>query len=130
MPEHTLVRGKQIIEGLSDLGRALDYFVKPEMPVRREQTNPPAVDVAWLSEEGQSFPLMIFEIESSATNTIANNPVKVFGQPNQEFEKPLFFFHIIVRGGLRVSHGVKVLATRFPSEATLPTFGGIASFLT
>jgi hypothetical protein len=112
MPEHTLERGKQIIEGLSKLGQALGYFVEPEKPVRREHINPPAVDVAWLSEEGQDFPLMIFEIESSATNTIANNAVKVFGQPNQEFEKPLFFFHIIVRGGQNSFH-TEPLRTQF-----------------
>ncbi len=112
MPEHTLEKGKQVIEGLTSLGQALDYFVRLEMPVKREQFNPSAVDVAWLSEKDQEFPLMIFEVESSATNTIANNAVKVLGQPNQEFEKPLFFFHIIVRGGQHSSH-IEPLRTQF-----------------
>ena len=31
--------------------------------------------------------------------------------------------------GPRVSHGVRVLATRIPSEASMLTFGGIASFV-
>lgn len=112
MPEHTLEKGKQVIEGLTSLGQALGYFVRPEMPVGREQFNPSAVDVAWLSEKDQEFPLMIFEVESRATNTIANNAVKVLGQPNQEFEKPLFFFHIIVRGGQHSSH-IEPLRTQF-----------------
>lgn len=42
---------------------------------------------------------MIFEVESSATSGVASNATKVFGQINEEFEKPLFFFHVIVRGG-------------------------------
>jgi len=61
------------------LGRALDYFVESEKSVVFHQNNPPAVDIAWLAEEGQKFPLMIFEVESKATNSIANNVVKVFG---------------------------------------------------
>lgn len=40
---------------------------------------------------------MIFEIESRVSNSAVNNPVKVFGQPNENFEKPLFFFHIFVK---------------------------------
>jgi hypothetical protein len=42
---------------------------------------------------------MIFEVESAATNAMANNPAKIFGQPSDQFERPLFFFHIIVRSG-------------------------------
>ena len=41
---------------------------------------------------------MIFEVESFAGNTIANNPLKVFAQPSSRFEKPLFYFQIIVEG--------------------------------
>ena len=99
MAEHKLDAGKQVISGLVALGRALGYCVEQEFPVEKDRRNSPAVDVAWLSEEGQEFPLMIFEVESRATNAIANNPVKVFGQPNHRFEKPLFFFHIVLSGG-------------------------------
>lgn len=42
---------------------------------------------------------MIFEVESSVTNAVINNPAEVFGQPNQTFEKPLFFFHVMATGG-------------------------------
>ena len=63
----------------------------------------PAVDVAWLSDQNQRFPLMIFEVESSAGNTIASNPLKVFAQATTEFEKPLFYFQIVVRGKAETS---------------------------
>jgi hypothetical protein len=88
---------------LSALGGALKYFVEKELPVEKGKRNPQAVDVAWLSEKGQDFPLMIFEVESKVTNAVANNPLKVFGKPNQTFEKPLFFFHIMVSGGQETS---------------------------
>lgn len=99
MTQHSLSDGKQIIAGLTALGRALGYFVETELPVEKDKKNPQAVDVAWLSEKGQEFPLIIFEVESKITNTIANNPLKVFGKSNQSFEKPLFFFHVMVSGG-------------------------------
>ena len=58
-----------------------------------------AVDVAWFDDAAQPYPLMIFEVESRASNTIANNPLKVFAQDNRQFEKPLFFFQLLVSGG-------------------------------
>ncbi|MEN3368882.1 MAG: hypothetical protein V7609_1025 [Verrucomicrobiota bacterium] len=103
MSEHKLQRGKLVIEGLSDLGTALGYFVQREQPVVKDAHWPPAVDVAWKKDEWQDFPLLIFEVESSAGNTIANNALKVYSQPNQDFEKPLFFFHLIVRSGTETS---------------------------
>jgi hypothetical protein len=99
MAEHSLPDGKQVIDGLAALGSALGYWVETELPIEKGKKNPQAVDVAWLSEKGQHYPLMIFEIESSISNTIANNPLKVFGKPNQAFEKPLFFFHVMIRAG-------------------------------
>ena len=99
MTQHSLNDGKQIIEGLTALGRALGYSVETELPIEKDKKNPQAVDVAWLSEKGQEFPLMIFEVESKITNAAANNPLKVFGKSNQSFEKPLFFFHVMVSAG-------------------------------
>src|SRR5688572_7920119 len=99
MAEHSLPDGQQVINGLLALGNALNYWVEAELPIEKDKKNPQAVDVAWLSEKGQQYPLMIFEIESTTSNTIANNPLKVFGKPNQAFEKPLFFFHVMVTGG-------------------------------
>ncbi len=99
MARHRPGPGQRLIDGLIDLGRALGYFTTGEFPVERGGQNPPAVDVAWLKEEGQIFPLMLFEVESRTTNAVANNAVKVFGKSNEEFEKPLFFFHVIVAAG-------------------------------
>jgi len=96
MGHHTLIKGKEIIDGILKLGKALGYVAKGEFPLEKASRNPSAVDVAWLSEENHDFPLMIFEVESRVTGAIANNPVKVFGQPNENFEKPLFFFHIFL----------------------------------
>ena len=99
MPGHVLPDGKQVIVGLCRLGEALGYHVATEVPVRKDRHNSPAVDVGWFTEQGHDCPLMSFEVESSATSGIASNASKVYGQHNREFEKPLFFFHIIVKGG-------------------------------
>ena len=99
MPRHSLHTGIEIIDGLMRLGVALGYVAETERPVERGRPSPPAVDVAWMRGEGQNYPLMIFEVESRATNSAANNPLKVYGQPTDQFEKPLFFFHIFVTAG-------------------------------
>jgi hypothetical protein len=99
MSEHKLQPGRTLIDGLLRLGEGLGYYVKPESPVQKGGKNPPAVDVAWMADETQEFPLMIFEVETSAGNSIANNPLKVFGQLTDQFEKPLFFFHVIINSG-------------------------------
>ena len=91
MPQHKLEAGKQIIQAVAQLGRALGYAVRTEMPVE-QRPRPPAVDVAWFADDEQRYPLMIFEVESAATNAMANNPAKVFGQPSDQFERPLFSF--------------------------------------
>jgi hypothetical protein len=102
MSQHRLRNGKLIIDWVTSLGRALGYSVRAEMPVE-DRPKAPAVDVAWFTEGEQKYPLMIFEIESKATNAMANNPAKVFGQPSGQFERPLFFFHIIVSSGRETS---------------------------
>lgn len=99
MSRHQINRGVTLIDGISALGSALGYVVKQEHPVEKQRKNSSAVDVAWFREAWQDFPLMIFEVESKVTNSAANNAVKVFGQPNERFEKPLFFFHVFVTGG-------------------------------
>ena len=99
MPSHSLAAGTEVIDGIVRLGQALGYKAVGEHPVEEGRRNPAAVDVAWLSEEGQRFPLMIFEVESRASNAAANNPVKVFGQSLESFEKPLFYFHVFLNVG-------------------------------
>lgn len=100
MSAHSLPEGNKLIEGLARLGQALGYYVKAEQPVDDRPFNSAAVDVAWFKEEGQAYPLMIFEVESKATNSAANNPIKVFAQDNKTFEKPLFFFHVFLKAGV------------------------------
>lgn len=97
MAEHKLAPGRNLISALSALGEALGYHVAREHPVEVDRKKSPAVDIAWFAEPGQAYPLMIFEVESRATNSLANNATKVFGQPSNRFEKPLFFFHIVLR---------------------------------
>lgn len=97
MPEHKLAPGRNLISALCALGEALGYHVTREHPVETNRKNPPAVDIAWFAEPGQAYPLMIFEVESRATSGIANNATKVFGQPSTRFEKPLFFFHVVLQ---------------------------------
>lgn len=97
MPQHRLAEGRELIGNLLRLGKALGYAAQPEFPIERH-AHGPAVDVAWLADENQTHPLFIFEVESSSTNSAANNAVKVFGPPIELFEKPLFFFHVFVKG--------------------------------
>ena len=102
MAQHRLTGARQVIDAVAHLGRALGYLVRKEAPVE-QRPKPSAVDVAWFADNEQRYPLMIFEVESAATNTMANNPAKVFGQPPEQFERPLFFFHIILRTGTETS---------------------------
>ncbi len=97
MAEHKLEYGLHIIDKLFKLGRILGYHSEKEYPVDKD--NDSAVDIAWLYEVGQKYPLFIFEIESATTNSIIANPSKIFGESNQKFEKPLFLFHLLLKGG-------------------------------
>lgn len=100
MGKHKLMAGKEIIDSLVKLGRALGYYSQSEYPLQKHISKPQAVDVAWFRDAGQDFPLMIFEVESRSTNSAPNNPLKVFGKNNRELEKPLFFFHIFIISGV------------------------------
>ncbi len=99
MAKHKLASSSRYIQSLISLGTSLGYEARGEYPAVVPARHGLAVDVAWLRDDNQRFPLMIFEIESAVTNAAANNPVKVFGQPNENYEKPLFFFHIFSKGG-------------------------------
>ena len=99
MSEHTLPTGKRLIRGLSELGSAMGYNVRREFPVISNPSGSPlAVDVAWFGDESQVYPLMIFEVETRGGNAIASNPLKVFAQDTKQFEKPLFYFQLVVHG--------------------------------
>lgn len=78
------------------MGLTLGYYVKSEYKMKEEGFGSQAIDVAWFNDNSNEFPLMIFEIESTTNNSIINNPANVFGKDSKTFEKPLFFFHIIM----------------------------------
>lgn len=100
MSNHKLTAGKQLIEGIARLGIVLGYHIEKEFPIDEPTYGEaPAVDVAWFSQNGNKFPLFIFEVESKATNGMTNNALKVYSQGNRHLEKPLFFFHVVVNGG-------------------------------
>jgi hypothetical protein len=98
--QHKLPLGKELIEGIVKLGEILGYHIEKEFPVDKiKYGEPPAVDIAWFATKNNKFPLFIFEVESKSTNSMTKNPLKVFSKESKEFEKPLFFFHIIAKGG-------------------------------
>ena len=100
MSLHRLSKSKNLLGAIERLGRVLGYHVTLEHPLPSKcGTEAPAVDVAWFGSARDRFPLMLFEVESTASNSMANNALKVFGQETTIFEKPLFFFHVITAGG-------------------------------
>jgi hypothetical protein len=101
MSGHRLEEGGRLIEAIRDLGRALGYAAVTEYPIDPSKASPQALDVVWMHDEDQSYPLMIFEVESRATNAAANNPLKIYSK--RHFEKPLFFFHLFVEAGRHTS---------------------------
>jgi hypothetical protein len=85
-----------MIAGLAHLGRALGYAVEEERPIGESGA---AVDLAWYAAGETGVPLMIFEVESNATASMANNAMKVLSRDADDFIKPLFFFHVLLAGG-------------------------------
>ncbi len=98
MGEHSTVISLNLIDFLTNLGDGLRYYTDTEYPINGKAFGGQAIDIAWFNEEESKFPLFIFEIESTSANSIANNPTKIFGKDSKLFEKPLFFFHIIIDG--------------------------------
>lgn len=99
MAEHKLPEGNEFIDGLRVLGTVLGYVTEAEFPVVASDPDGIAIDVAWFLEKGQKFPLFIFEVESTASNSMVYNPLKVLSKPNEIFEKPLFYFQIVLHQG-------------------------------
>ena len=100
MGEHKTIGSLAFINFLKVLGIELGYYVDLEYPMSSQKYGSQAIDIAWFNDEFSEFPLMIFEIESSTNNSIINNPAKVFGKDSSIFEKPLFFFHIIIESAV------------------------------
>jgi hypothetical protein len=99
MAEHTLPEGRRWIANLERLAGALDYRAEPEFDVAAEGEEETPVDLAWFRSTEDAFPLFIFEIESLPSGQMTYNAAKVFSQDSDLFEKPLFHFHLMVRGG-------------------------------
>ena len=96
MGDHTTKKSLELFDFIINLGKYLNYHTDKEHPMNPNTFGSQAIDIAWFNEESSKFPLFIFEIETKTTNSIANNPTKVFGKESKVFEKPLFFFHIII----------------------------------
>ncbi|TOL07965.1 hypothetical protein CGI05_23860, partial [Vibrio parahaemolyticus] len=96
MGTHSTTSSLALIDFIKNLGISLGYYVVDEHPMTTNKFGSQAIDIAWFNEESSTFPLFIFEVESTTNNAMANNPTKVFGKDSSVFEKPLFFFHIIV----------------------------------
>ena len=93
---HVLPAGRLLLDGLYRLGHALGYEVERERGVGSSGA---AVDLAWYAAGDSGVPLMIFEVESSASSSMANNAMKVLSRDVDDFVKPLFFFHLLLAGG-------------------------------
>ncbi len=98
MGKHSTEISLKLFDFLIDLGKGLQYHSDTEYPMSDNSFGSQAIDIAWFNEKENKFPLFIFEIESSSNNSIANNPTKIYGKDSKVFEKPLFFFHIIIDG--------------------------------
>lgn len=92
--QHTLPAGVAVITALYELGEALGYVVQREHLVGKSA----AVDLSWTAADSNDIPLFIFEVESTASQGLANNAAKVYGSPPSELPKPLFFFHLVLKG--------------------------------
>jgi|GEM_PF-2691944 len=99
MPKHSKLEGVTLIAKFVALGQLMEYHVREEWLLEPNGSTSPAVDIAWFKDAEQTFPLFIFEIESAMTNSMTYNPMKVFTKPNEQLEKPLFFFQIVLSGG-------------------------------
>jgi hypothetical protein len=93
LARHRTKESVALINALVELGVTLGYHSEPEFPVTGSGG---AVDVAWCRNVTDQVPLFIFEVETTASSSAANNPLKVFGQMTADFPKPLFFFHVFL----------------------------------
>lgn len=98
MGEHSTEKSIVIIEFIKSFGKYMNYYVSDEFPLKSNSFGGQAIDIAWFNDKSSTFPLFIFEIESTTNNSIINNPSKIYGKDSKDFEKPLFFFHIIIDG--------------------------------
>lgn len=126
--EHKLPAGKAAIEALHQLGEALGYTVQREHLVGDSA----AIDMSWTAADSNDIPLFVFEVESTASQGLANNAAKIYGSLTSELPRPLFFFHLVLKGSKdnqriqnvqRTYHDQNYVVYRFSDEkerAALP----------
>ncbi len=131
MPGHSLSPGSLWIGNMLALGEALGYVLRPEHNVAGDPVGDSPVDVAWFRSGTDIVPLFIFEVESRAGSQMAHNAGKVLSQSTAVFEKPLFFFHIVVTGGRRSTRPVvaQELFGKFNYRVYLATAAGTTTRL-
>ena len=96
MSIHKTLSSKKTIEFLCELGTAMDYHCIKEFPIEEGKPHPQAVDVAWFRKSNKRLPIFIFDVETSLSNTAANNTLKIYGKNTKKLDKPLYFFHIFL----------------------------------
>jgi hypothetical protein len=98
MARHQLEEGRHAISWLGELGRALGYEPEEEWEIR-DPLGSTYADLAWLRRKDDEVPIFLFEVESRSGSQLAENAAKILGVPTAEVAKPLFFFHLVLRGG-------------------------------
>jgi hypothetical protein len=97
MPEHRQVEGREVIDWLAAFGVALGYTPELEWRVP-DPAGPTYIDVAWLRRPSDAAPLFVFEVESVPGSQMAENAAKVLSVPTTAMPKPVFFFHLVLKG--------------------------------
>lgn len=113
MGEHRRQDGRELLEWLVLLGRALGYWVDREWRVG-SAAGDTRVDLVWHRRPSDHEPLFAFEVETTSLERLVSNAAKVLSTPTQERAKPLFLFHVLLGGGPRATLP-QVAANTFPS---------------
>lgn len=98
MGRHRSRSSEQLLDQLESIGRAMGYSAEHEVPVLGGSEQ--AMDVCWFAAEHRAAPLFIFEVETSARRELAANVSKIYAKRTDTLLKPLFFFHIVMKGGM------------------------------
>ncbi|HMN61017.1 MAG TPA: hypothetical protein PJ988_11665, partial [Anaerolinea sp.] len=97
MGEHKSAKTLEIVQFLKEIGECLNYVVKIEDKMFPGKRTSPILDLTWRRYENQRSPIFIFEIDSTPEKSASDNALKIFSKPTEQFQKPLFFFHVFVK---------------------------------
>jgi hypothetical protein len=98
MPRHVKPEGLAFIAWLAALGQALGYHTREEWEIL-DPAGSTYVDLAWLRRPDDDVALFAFEVESRPASQLAENAAKILTVPTAQVPKPLFFFHVVLKGG-------------------------------